>query len=88
MASFHQEFADFITEFKKARGLDKPKTPRPAAVRRVLTAAEIDAAQRELEMLLLEFDPTYEDCADGAAYEAGKRVADRIQFLRWTLCAV
>lgn len=88
MNQFYVEFSSFIEEFKAKRGLNKAPAQRPAPVaRQVLTEAERKAAMAELDVLLPQYDPAYECTADGAAYEAGKRIEDRIRFLTWYLSA-
>jgi hypothetical protein len=88
MTTFHQQFSAFIAEFKAQRGLGNPQPLRsPNRPRHVLSATEVDAARRELDELLPQYDPSYEDDADGDRYESGKRVADRISFLCWFLSA-
>ncbi|WP_066334578.1 hypothetical protein [Azohydromonas lata] len=88
MSQFYAQFSVFIEEFKAQRGLNKAVAQRPApAVHRVLTEAERKAAMDELDLLLPQYDPAYEYAAGDAAYEAGKRVEDRIRFLTWYLSA-
>lgn len=88
MTTFHSQFSAFIAEFKAQRGLGNPQPLRcPKRLRRVLSATEAAAERRELDELLPQYDPSYEDDADGNRYESGKRVADRISFLCWFLSA-
>jgi hypothetical protein len=88
MTTFYEQFSAFIAEFKVQRGLGNPRPLRfPTRPRRVLSATEADAAMRELDELLPQYDLSYEKDADGDKYESGKRVADRIRFLCWFLSA-
>ena len=88
MTTFHQQFSAFAAEFKAQRGLRNPQPLRSATrARSALSATEVDAARRELDVLLPQYDLAYEDDADGNRYESGKRVADRIGFLCWFLSA-
>lgn len=81
MNAFHEQFSVWFEEYKVQQGWNKPRIPRPAPKRPVLTEEQENQYWNEIEVLRADFDPDYEYALDHDTYEKGKRTADRIRFL-------